>query len=67
MITPAVSSLSLPEVIFGVMVLVCFAAFAVTLASVHLYVSLAPRRRRAPERVAHPAAVVIDALAGEII
>jgi hypothetical protein len=33
-----------PEVMFGVMVLVAFAAFVTTLAGVHLYVMLAPER-----------------------
>jgi hypothetical protein len=34
-----------PEVIFLIFVVACFAVFAVTLASVHLYVNLAPVRR----------------------
>jgi hypothetical protein len=59
---------SLPEMIFGVMVLTCFAAFALTLAGVHLYVRSAPRAARRPAPAQRPAAAAIDeALAGEIL
>jgi hypothetical protein len=36
---------TLPDLVFLGLVLACFAAFAVTLAGVHLYVTLPPRRR----------------------
>jgi len=39
---------TMPETIFVGLVLACFAAFIITLAGVHLYVSLSPRRRCAP-------------------
>jgi hypothetical protein len=42
----------MPEVIFLIFVVACFAVFAVTLASVHLYVNLAPVRRPKSETAA---------------
>lgn len=39
-----IPQMTLPEAIFGILVLTAFAAFVVTLAGVHLYVSL-PRRQ----------------------
>jgi hypothetical protein len=37
--------MTMPEVIFGVFVLICFATFVCVLAGVHLYVNLSPRGR----------------------
>jgi hypothetical protein len=59
-------SMTLPEMIFGGLVLACFAAFATTLAGVHLYVSLPPRRQRKLRPVELPVGA-IGALAGEIV
>jgi hypothetical protein len=49
-------TLTMPEMIFLGLVLAAFAAFAIALSSVHLYVTLPPRRRRAaaPARVVAP-------------
>lgn len=51
-----VPSMTLPEVIFGGLVLTSFAAFVITLAGVHLYVTLAPRREMPDRRAASPVA-----------
>ena len=47
-----IPQMTLPEVIFGILVLTAFAAFVVTLAGVHLYVSLPRRQRTARATVA---------------
>ena len=50
-----IPQMTLPEMIFGIVVLTAFATFAVTLAGVHLYVSLPPWRRATRATVATPA------------
>jgi hypothetical protein len=43
--------MTLPEMIFGGFVLTCFAAFVLSLAGVHLYVTMSPGRARGREAV----------------
>ncbi|HLZ82899.1 MAG TPA: hypothetical protein VKQ54_04985 [Caulobacteraceae bacterium] len=48
----------LSEVIFLIFVLSCFAAFAFTLAGVHVYVNLAPvRQARSKTAASHPSSL----------